>query len=104
MSQIPDGKAIRKTAGVKADNTREGGRLVPQLTLEIPLLISFPGEPSHDECKTVKVSAWGAILLTSRNVIVDQELVLTDPVSWKQIACHVRYAKSRAQGMNQVGV
>ena len=99
-----DDGATRVTSGVNTKSALTSGRRVPRLRLEIPILVSFPGESSYDECETVEVGALGALLASSGTMKVGQELFLTNPNSWEQITCHVRHVTPRGAGVSHVGV
>ena len=99
-----DDAATRVTSDTNKDNAQRPSRRAPRLRLEMPVLVSFPGESSYDEFKTVEVAILGALLAGSRTVAVGQELLLTNPKSWEQITCHVRSIRPKGPGVNHVGV
>jgi hypothetical protein len=99
-----DDGARRVPSGVNTDNAQRSGRRVSRLRLELPILVSFPGESSYDECVTVEVDALGALVASSGTMKVGQELFLTNPNSWEQITCHVRHITPKGAGVNHVGV
>ena len=103
-TQNADKGASRETTGARAPVVRKSTRRVPRLHLKMPVLVSLPGESSHEGCETVKVASLGALLAVSRSVHVGQELLLTDPNSLNQIACHVRNVEEIGPGVNHVGV
>jgi hypothetical protein len=99
-----DDGARRVPSGVNANSAQTSGRRLSRLQLEMPILVSFPGESSYDNCETIEVSALGALLASSGTMKVGQELFLTNPNSWVQISCHVRHVTPKGAGMSHVGV
>jgi hypothetical protein len=68
------------------------------------VLVGLPGESSREECKTIEVGAFGALLVLVRHLEVGQMLLLTNPKSLKEITCYVRSVKQKGPGLNHVGV
>ena len=103
-SKSGDNSASRETIGVDPSFAGTPIRRGPRVHLEVPVLVGLPGLPEHDECKTVEVGAFGALLVIPKEVEVGQLLILTNPNSLKQISCRVRNVKQISPGVNRVGV
>jgi hypothetical protein len=102
---------IDETAGPAIHAPTEGGSAFPgpkrrsqRILLQVPVLIGLAGEPSQEECETVEIGAFGALLVLSRNVDIGQSLVLTNPQSLLQLSCFVRNSKRMEDGSNCVAV
>jgi len=99
-----DNGDARETTRGNTPVARTSARRSPRVHLEMTVLVGLPGEPSHEEWRTIEVGAFGALLVVARQVNVGQMLLLTNSKSLKQITCHVRNIKEKAPGVNHVGV
>ena len=82
----------------------DGPRRVSRVSLQMRVLVGFPGQPTHYECQTIEAGSGGALLVVPRRVEVGQSLLLINPESWKQISCRVRHVQQIEAGVSHVGV
>ncbi len=94
-------------SGSNGSAKRKGSRREQRVFLEIPVRVYGWGannEPFHQETSTVNVSSYGALIILTDRVSLDQRLILTHPKTQEEVMCRVASLGQNEQGRTEVGV
>jgi hypothetical protein len=83
----------------------ESGRLEKRMAMSVAACLAIPGEPAVIEPVLIEnISPHGARVVANRSCLVDDSVVITDPVGAVRLDARVIYCESLSDGRSAIGL